>query len=85
MVAALTAALLAAPMLRAQLSLYDGGITASAGTFILHGRVPYRDFWLLYGPLTAYVAAALTALFGTNLTVLRGTGIVVVVVTAALG
>ena len=32
-----------------QTALYDGGITASAGMFILHGAVPYRDFWLLYG------------------------------------
>jgi hypothetical protein len=83
--AALLAALLAAPMLQAPLPVFDGGIAASAGTFILHGRIPYRDFWLLYGPLTAYLAAGLTALFGTDLTVLRVAGIVLVACTALLG
>jgi len=42
---------------------YDGGIAASAGTFIHHGLVPYRDFWILYGPLSgAIVALALVFL-----------------------
>ena len=68
---ALVAVTLAAPMLRAPLSTFDGGIAASAGTFILHGRVPYRDFWLLYTPLGGYLAAGLTAVFGTDVTVLR--------------
>jgi hypothetical protein len=83
--AGLIALALAAPMLRAPLSIFDGGIAASAGTFILHGRIPYRDFWLLYGPLTAYLAAALTGIFGADLVVLRTAGLVMVGVTAALG
>jgi hypothetical protein len=83
--AGLIAVALAAPMLRAPLSIFDGGIAASAGTFILHGRIPYRDFWLLYGPLTAYLAAALTAIFGTDLIVLRTAGLVMVGLTALLG
>lgn len=85
LVAAIVAALLAAPMLQAPLSVFDGGIAASAGTFILHGRVPYRDFWLLYTPLAAYVAAAITAVFGTSVTVLRVAGILLVASTAVLG
>ena len=83
--AGLVAAAFAAPMLAAPLSIFDGGIAASAGTFILHGGMPYRDFWLLYGPLTAYLAAALTALFGTDLIVLRTAGLILVGVTALLG
>ena len=85
---AIVVALVAAAGLRAalsQTSLYDGGITASAGTFILHGALPYRDYWLLYGPLTGYVAALLTAVFGTDLTVLRLAGLLVVVATALVG
>lgn len=85
MLASVFAVLLALPMLAAPLSIFDGGIAASAGTFILHGRVPYRDFWFLYGPLSAYLAAALTAVFGTDLTVLRIAGIVLVGLTAGLG
>lgn len=72
-------------MLQAPLSVYDGGIAASAGTFILHGRLPYRDFWLLYGPLAGYLSAALTAIFGPDVTVLRLGGLVVVACTALLG
>lgn len=75
------AADLAAPVTTA---LYDAGITASAGTFILHGRLPYRDFWLLYGPLGGYLTAALTAVFGNELVVLRLAGLALVMATAAV-
>ena len=88
LVTASVVALVALPGLRAALSqtaLYDGGITASAGTFIRHGAVPYRDFWLLYGPLTGYVAAIWTAIFGNDLTILRLASLVVVVATAVIG
>jgi hypothetical protein len=56
-VAALGAAALAAKGLIVPVSMFDAGINASAGTFILHGLVPYRDFWMLYGPLGGYLAA----------------------------
>lgn len=85
---AIVVVLVAGPGLRAALSqtaLYDGGITASAGTFILHGAVPYRDFWLLYGPLAGYVAAVWTAIFGNELVVLRVVSLLLVVATALVG
>lgn len=66
-------------------SLYDGGITSSAGTFILHGQIPYRDFWLLYGPLAGYVAAAVQAVFGHDLVVMRLAGLLVTMLCAAVG
>lgn len=83
---ALVAGLVAAADLVAPVTtaLYDAGITASAGTFILHGRLPYRDFWLLYGPLAGYLAAALTAVFGNELVVLRLAGLALVMTTAAV-
>lgn len=86
--AALISGLVALPALIAPLSqttLYDGGITASAGTFILHGRLPYRDFWLLYGPLAGYLSAALTGLLGVDIVVLRGAGLLLVAATAVIG
>jgi hypothetical protein len=43
-VAVLGAAVLAAKGLLVPVNLYNAGISASAGTFILHGLVPYRDF-----------------------------------------
>jgi hypothetical protein len=87
LVAAVVAGALAAPGLLAPLSgsTYDGGITASAGTFILHGRLPYRDFWMLYGPLTGYLAAGMTALLGNEIWVLRLAGLLIVMATTVLG
>lgn len=85
LIVALATGLVAAHGLVAPYSIYDGGITASTGTFILHGQLPYRDFWLLYGPLTGYVAAALSALFGTGILVLRVAGLLVAMTTGALG
>lgn len=74
---------LTAPL--SQTTLYDGGITASAGTFILQGRLPYRDFWLLYGPLSGYLAAITTVLFGVDVRVLRVAGLLLVMATSVLG
>lgn len=85
LIVAAVAGVIAAPGLVAPLSFYDGGITASAATFILHGQLPYRDFWLLYGPLTGYLAAVLSAIFGNHILVLRLAGLVLVMLTAALG
>ena len=82
---AAAAGLLAAPELIAPLSSYDGGITASAATFIRHGQIPYRDFWLLYGPLAGYLGAALTAIFGSSVLVLRLAGLALVMIGAAVG
>src|SRR6476659_8446401 len=48
--------------LGAIISAYDGGISSSAATFTLHGLLPYRDYWLLYGPLSGALLAIPTAL-----------------------
>jgi hypothetical protein len=87
LVVALAAGVVASPGLVAPLttSLYDGGITASAGTFIQHGQLPYLDFWLLYGPLAGYLAAVLGVIFGNHILVLRLAGLVLVMLTAAVG
>jgi hypothetical protein len=85
--AALLAAILAAPSFLQPLTLtmYDAGITASSGTFILNGQLPYRDFWLLYGPLAGYISAGLTWLTGPDVRVLNLAGYVVVMLTAVIG
>jgi hypothetical protein len=85
--AAVLAAILGAPAFLQPLStsIFDAGITASSGTFILNGQLPYRDFWLLYGPLAGYISAALTWLGGTDPIVLRVAGYVVVILTALVG
>lgn len=75
--AAALAALLALPLLTVPWNHFDGGITASAATFTLHGLLPYRDYWLLYGPLAGWLLAVPTALFGpsVDLTRLAGLGV----------
>ena len=62
--------------LAAPLSTYDGGISASAATFTLHGLLPYRDYWLLYGPLSGFLLAIPTALLGPSIELTRGFGFV---------
>ena len=85
--AAVLAAILGAPAYAQPLSrsVYDAGISASSGTFILNGQVPYRDFWLLYGPLAGYISAAVIWLTGQNLTAFLTVGYVVLILTAVVG
>ncbi len=64
---------------------YDGGISASNGTFILHGLVPYRDFWLLYGPLSGYLVAAALLFAPPTVGLLRALGLATVAAQAAAG
>jgi hypothetical protein len=65
--------------------IYDSGITTSAATFMLHGRLPYRDFGLLYGPAAGWLAMLPTALLGPNLLAVRLLGLLVVVAQAVVG
>lgn len=83
-VAVVTVAMLL-PSVFGRLNVYDAGISASAGTFLLHGQVPYRDFWLLYGPGTAVVIAAITLLAGPSIEILRIAGLVSLGTVAAIG
>jgi hypothetical protein len=71
--------------LLAPLSGFDGGLAGSAGTFILHGAIPYRDFWWLYGPAAPVAAAAFTAILGPSVLLLRLLGLVIVGVQVGLG
>jgi hypothetical protein len=84
-VAALGAAALAAKGLIVPVSMFDAGINASAGTFILHGLVPYRDFWLLYGPLGGYLAALVGLVFPPNATIIQLVGLGLVASQSAAG
>ena len=59
------------------LSTYDGGISSSAATFTLHGLLPYRDYWLLYGPLVGFLLAIPTAILGPSIELTRGLGFLV--------
>ena len=69
---------LAALRWAAPFAQFDGGIASSAATFTLHGLLPYRDYWLLYGPLGGYLLTPVTALFGPSLDLVRVCGLIVV-------
>ena len=79
------AILLGLPMLWAAYgSGYDEAISPVAGLAISHGQVLYRDFWFLYGPGSAYFAAALLHLVGPSLVLFRATALVLVGAQAAV-
>ncbi len=44
--------------------IYDEGITLVGADRVLHGAIPHRDFYTLYGPGQYYVLAALYRAFG---------------------
>jgi hypothetical protein len=69
LVAAAVAAALAVylPRLGYPPDQYDEGILRSGGFFVTHGLIPYRDFWLPYGPLGPYVVAAASFVTGNDL------------------
>jgi hypothetical protein len=72
---ALIGGVIAFPGIFAGMNMYDGGLASSAGTFILHGGFPYRDFWWLYGPGAPAIEAMFTAIFGPSLLLLRLIGL----------
>lgn len=76
---------LASAHLSAPWNQYDDGISASAGTFLAHGLFPYRDFWLLYGPLSGYLVALASIAFGPSLMLLHVLGIAIAAAQAAAG
>lgn len=51
--------------------IYDEGFAVYGAWRVLHGDVPYKDFWAIYAPGQFYALAALFELFGENLLVAR--------------
>jgi hypothetical protein len=54
--------------------VYDVGREMCVPAFILQGRLPYRDFFYLYGPLPPFLNAAVYAMLGVRLTSLHIAG-----------
>lgn len=61
---------------------FDEGLALSAGTFIEHGLVPYRDFYWIYGPASGYLVAALMSLLGNSVEAFRVVWLIVAAVQA---
>ncbi len=49
------------------LNIYDEGLIVYGASKILHGDLPYKDFWTLYAPGQFYLVAGLFYIFGTEL------------------
>ena len=52
--------------------IQDEGIVIQGAARILHGEIPYRDFFSFYTPGSYYLYAGLFKVFGTSLLVARG-------------
>lgn len=63
---------------------YDEGNTLCAAWRVAGGEAPYRDFWLMHPPGTAYLLAGAFRLFGTTVAVERGVKVAVGVAAAVL-
>lgn len=48
------------------ISIYDEGLVLGCASRVLHGELPYRDFWSLYAPGQFYALASVFALFGES-------------------
>jgi hypothetical protein len=57
--------------LKTPFTFYDEGFAVFNATRILHGDIPYKDFWTLYPPGQFYTLAALFKTLGTSLIVSR--------------
>lgn len=60
-----------------RINLYDGGIVPTGAKRILHGEIPYKDFWTLYAPLNYIQLSAVFKFFGESLYVVRIYNIVI--------
>jgi hypothetical protein len=53
------------------INTYDECLELFAAVRILHGDLPYRDFWTMYGPAQFYVIAGIFKIFGVSVLVAR--------------
>ena len=61
--------------LRFPLLFYDEGVIFVGAERILHGDIPYKDFWTNYPPGSFWLLAAIFKLFGNSILVARIVGI----------
>jgi hypothetical protein len=66
----------------APLDRFDEGVTLTKAAMAAAGRVPYRDFWITYGPLDTYLLAGAFKLLAVNVMVERAMGALVLVLFA---
>ena len=68
----------------APLDRYDEGVTLTKAALTAAGRIPFRDYWITYGPLDTYVLAAAFKAVAVNVMVERALGVVVLALLAVV-
>lgn len=68
----------------APLDRYDEGVTLTKAALTLAGRIPFRDYWITYGPLDTYILAAAFKAVAVNVMVERALGVVVLALLAVV-
>src|SRR5580704_15170186 len=58
-------------VIRRQITYYDEALELYCAERVLHGQLPYRDFWTMYGPAQFYVLAAFFKVLGISVWVGR--------------
>ena len=77
-------ALAALRFMVAPLDRYDEGVTLTKAALTAAGKIPFRDYWITYGPLDTYVLAAAFKAIAVNVMVERALGVVVLVLLAGV-
>jgi hypothetical protein len=68
----------------APLDRYDEGVTLTKAALTAAGQIPFRDYWITYGPLDTYILAAAFKAVAVNVMVERGLGVVVLALLAVV-
>jgi len=66
----------------APLDRYDEGVTLTKAALTAAGQIPFRDYWITYGPLDTYILAAVFKAIAVNVMVERALGVVVLALLA---
>ena len=69
----------------APLDRYDEGVTLTDGALAAIGHIPFRDFWMTYGPLDVYVLAGAFHVISTSVVVERLLGLAVLILLGVVG
>jgi hypothetical protein len=77
-------ALAAVRFMVAPLDRYDEGVTLTKAALTAAGKIPFRDYWITYGPLDTYILAAAFKAIAVNVMVERALGVVVLVLLAVV-
>ena len=68
----------------APLDRYDEGVTLTKAALTAAGRIPFREYWITYGPLDTYILAAAFKAIAVNVVVERALGVVVLALLAGV-